>query len=83
MRSFGLVGLATLIGFAGVYALATPPEPDCVIKGNISINSGERIYHVPGQHWYEDTGISPDYGERWFCSEADAGVPLSEVHSCG
>ncbi|EPE94402.1 sunset domain-containing protein [Rhizobium grahamii] len=44
----------------------------CNIKGNVSINSGERIYHVPGQHYYEATKISPQYGERWFCSEQEA-----------
>lgn len=44
----------------------------CRIKGNILINSRERIYHVPGQEYYEETKISPQYGERWFCSEADA-----------
>lgn len=45
---------------------------DCIIKGNVSINTGERIYHLPGQEFYDDTRISPQYGERWFCSEADA-----------
>ncbi len=44
----------------------------CPIKGNISINTGERIYHVPGQEYYDETIISPQYGERWFCSEAEA-----------
>lgn len=44
----------------------------CNIKGNVSINSGERIYHVPGQYYYEATKISPQYGERWFCSEQEA-----------
>lgn len=44
----------------------------CDIKGNISINSGERIYHVPGQEFYNDTVIRTEYGERWFCSEAEA-----------
>jgi hypothetical protein len=44
----------------------------CNIKGNVSINSGERIYHVPGQHYYEATKISPQYDERWFCSEEEA-----------
>ena len=45
---------------------------DCDIKGNISIETGERIYHVRGQKYYEPTRISPEYGERWFCSEAEA-----------
>ncbi|MEI9416544.1 thermonuclease family protein [Mesorhizobium sp. Cs1321R2N1] len=44
----------------------------CIIKGNISINTGEHIYHVPGQEHYWETKISPQYGERWFCSEAEA-----------
>jgi len=56
---------------------ATPSRPaivtaDCKIKGNVSINSGERIYHVPGQHWYDETRISPQHGERWFCTETEA-----------
>lgn len=45
---------------------------DCRIKGNISVNTGERIYHVPGQEYYEETRISREKGERWFCSENDA-----------
>ncbi|HEY0920607.1 MAG TPA: hypothetical protein VGD93_15440 [Devosia sp.] len=44
---------------------------DCRIKANVSIDSGERIYHVPGQRYYADTTIRPEYGERWFCSEAE------------
>ncbi|ANN59643.1 hypothetical protein A9174_24950 [Mesorhizobium loti NZP2037] len=44
----------------------------CYIKGNISINTGEHIYHVPGQEHYWETKISPQYGERWFCSEQEA-----------
>lgn len=44
----------------------------CDIKGNISINTGERIYHVPGQMFYDDTVIRPEFGEQWFCSEAEA-----------
>ena len=47
-------------------------NPNCNIKGNVSINTGRRIYHVPGQRYYDDTIIRPEYGERWFCSEAEA-----------
>ena len=46
------------------------PDPGCAIKGNIS--AGGRIYHKPGGHHYDRTGISPEKGERWFCSETDA-----------
>lgn len=44
----------------------------CNIKGNISVNTGSKIYHVPGQEYYAETRISPLKGERWFCSEAEA-----------
>lgn len=44
----------------------------CNIKGNISLNTGERIYHVPGQEHYSETIITPSKGERWFCSEDEA-----------
>ena len=48
------------------------PRPGCEIKGNISYTTGERIYHLPGQRWYEKTVINPRYGERWFCTESEA-----------
>lgn len=44
----------------------------CDIKGNVSVNTGERIYHVQGQEFYNDTVIRTEYGERWFCSEDEA-----------
>jgi endonuclease YncB( thermonuclease family) len=43
----------------------------CKIKGNIS-SGGKRIYHLPGQAYYDATRISERSGERWFCSEAEA-----------
>lgn len=47
-------------------------SPECKIKGNISINSGRKIYHVLGQKDYENTRIQPEHGERWFCTEEEA-----------
>lgn len=48
-------------------------DPSCNIKGNIcQSNEGEKIYHVPGQHYYYDTRISYLDGERYFCSEEEA-----------
>lgn len=44
----------------------------CDIKGNISIDTGEKIYHVPGGEYYNETIIKPEYGERWFCTEREA-----------
>jgi hypothetical protein len=37
-------------------------SPSCDIKGNVSIDTGERIYHVRGQEYYDDTRIRTDYG---------------------
>jgi len=50
----------------------TEQKPGCNIKGNISVNSKEKIYHMVGQQNYEQTVISPEYGERWFCTEEEA-----------
>ena len=43
----------------------------CRIKGNIG-SKGDRIYHMPGGHWYDRTVIAVSKGERWFCSEEEA-----------
>lgn len=43
----------------------------CQIKGNIS-SGGEKIYHVPGQRYYDKTVIDESKGERYFCMEQDA-----------
>ncbi len=45
---------------------------EALIKGNISTNSGEKIYHVPGGNFYAQTVIDEAAGERWFCLESDA-----------
>lgn len=85
MRDLWVVAAAAAIGFGGVAVFSLPDNgtsmfssavsnfgQDCSIKGNISLNSGERIYHVPGQEYYGATEIRSEYGERWFCSEAEA-----------
>ena len=50
---------------------AGTPSGNCLIKGNIS-SSGEKIYHLMGQQYYEKTKINESLGERWFCSEQEA-----------
>ena len=52
--------------------VAARDRGNCNIKGNISHNSGKRIYHMPGDRDYERTRISTSRGERYFCSEAEA-----------
>jgi len=47
------------------------PRTACLIKGNVN-SKGERIYHMPGQHYYNKTQIDEGKGERWFCTEQEA-----------
>lgn len=47
-------------------------KPGCVIKGNISQSTGNKLYHVPGMEDYENTVIDLSRGEQWFCTEAEA-----------
>ncbi|MGB3292226.1 MAG: cold shock domain-containing protein [Phormidesmis sp.] len=74
-----LGGLA-MLGFAAIEyghphlssLLASTAQSDCSIKGNISISSGKKLYHLPGMEDYASTNIEPVHGERWFCTEAEA-----------
>ncbi|RLQ89399.1 hypothetical protein D8780_04490 [Notoacmeibacter ruber] len=64
--------IASTVSFVGDQVAAYGLKPSCRIKGNVSINSGERIYHVPGQKFYVETNIDTRYGERYFCTEQEA-----------
>jgi hypothetical protein len=66
MVTGGLV-VAGFIGFE-----VGPPLVGCNVKANISFNTGEKIYHVPGQEYYWRTRTNWLRGERWFCSEMAA-----------
>jgi hypothetical protein len=69
-RSAILFGIGAC-AMAGVL-LAEGRLVGCDIKGNVSLATGERIYHAPGQEYYEATRIRRSRGERWFCSEEEA-----------
>ena len=62
---------ASLVALALACCASAFAQPGCVIKGNIS-SSGERIYHMPGQRYYDKTLINEHQGERWFCTEQEA-----------
>ncbi|MFZ5961312.1 hypothetical protein ACOXXX_00030 [Thalassococcus sp. BH17M4-6] len=53
-------------------AAAAGLSSKCRIKGNVSRSSGDRIYHMVGQEFYNQTRIDLLEGERWFCTEAEA-----------
>ena len=78
--------LSAGLGFGGAYVVLAPDDAwalarsavgqfglaGCDIKGNVSIDGGERIYHVPGQRHYSETRIRHEFGERYFCTEHEA-----------
>jgi len=42
------------------------------VKGNISVTTGKKLYHVPGMRDYEITVIDVTRGERWFRTDEEA-----------
>lgn len=50
----------------------TPPDPKCVIKGNIRKDRDTKIYYLAGCRQYPFAKVSQDLGEQWFCSEKEA-----------
>jgi endonuclease YncB( thermonuclease family) len=47
------------------------PSTECLIKGNVNQN-GERIYHMPGQAFYDKVRMDLGNGKRWFCTPEEA-----------
>ena len=45
---------------------------EAVIKGNVDINIGTRVYRVPGGFFYSTTVIDETQGDTWFCTEEEA-----------
>ncbi len=78
----GVVGIVTVSAIALFKIQFSPSrlpplttaitQPNCTVKGNISLNSGNKLYHLPGMEDYENTVIDPGKGEKWFCTEAEA-----------
>ena len=46
-------------------------ENECSVKGNVS-TSGEKIYHIRGQKYYNNVIINESKGEQIFCTEGEA-----------
>jgi hypothetical protein len=50
---------------------ASPPSPNCAIKGNINW-SGKCTFHRPGGNRYKRITMEARYGDRWFCTPIEA-----------
>lgn len=66
------MGIAAAGMIVGPQYFSDNKTGECNIKGNISVTTGERIYHLPSQDYYDETAIDFAKGERWFCSESEA-----------
>jgi len=60
------------LGASGAPVITSVATPGCNIKGNISVATGRKLYHLPGMRNYAATIIDLAKGERWFCTEAEA-----------
>lgn len=60
------------LGASGAPVITSVALPGCSIKGNISVATGKKLYHLPGMRNYAATIIDLAKGERWFCTEAEA-----------
>lgn len=49
-----------------------PDNPKCVIKGNDKARSTNMNYRFPGCGQYDRTEVWTSFGDRWFCTEAEA-----------
>ncbi len=49
-----------------------PPDPTCVIKGNLDRDKKQLTYMLPGCSYYAKTAIEQFRGEKWFCTETEA-----------
>lgn len=86
VRDRGLLNTIVSVGILAVTSLLTinlgatsatqktlvASNSECNIKGNISVATGKKLYHLPGMRNYKATIIDLAKGERWFCTEAEA-----------
>lgn len=74
MRTWCPLVFLLLVGCGSRYGEQTDsaPPPGHIVKGNISVTTGEKLYHVPGMRDYEKTVIDTSRGERWFKTEEEA-----------
>jgi len=49
-----------------------PLDPDCLIKGNISLKAYGKTYFTPDCYNYDQVKIKFDEGEKYFCTEREA-----------
>lgn len=56
----------------GIFGTECGDEDKCSILGNIDENTGRKFYHLSECPTYARVKISPERGEKIFCSESEA-----------
>lgn len=56
----------------GIYGSLCDKQNTCGILGNIDESSGKKYYHLPQCPAYSRVKISPERGEKKFCTESEA-----------
>ncbi|MEK9201272.1 MAG: thermonuclease family protein [Patescibacteria group bacterium] len=56
----------------GIFAGVCVRDNMCAILGNIDQNTGKKYYHLPDCYSYSRVKITPERGEKKFCSEMEA-----------
>ena len=54
-----------------------------LVKCNISMRDGQKIYHLPFDQQYDRTKIIPDKGERYVYTVAEAEHPVFAERGSG
>lgn len=54
------------------YQKQNPDHPRCQIKGNLDVDRGTKIYHLPECYEYDRVVVETSSGEQWFCTELEA-----------
>jgi|GEM_PF-5148316 len=49
-----------------------PAWCDPPIKGHLTFGADQPIYYIPSHPEYSEIPVDVDYGERWFCTAAEA-----------
>ncbi len=56
----------------GIWSTECQPRENCLIKGNVSKDGKNKIYHLPGCYDYDKIVIREKEGDVWFCNQWEA-----------
>lgn len=83
MKNAGALAEKEKLGIFKNCESITPPDPKCVIKGNIRNDRDTKKYYLPDCPQYKFAKVSQDLGEQWFCTEKEANAAgFTKAENC-